>query len=374
MCGAVARGQDVWTLTTLDFQSRNIAIVGIDEKALRVSAVGGGGEEAVAIEQFLSAEREDSAKPMTAKFALELVDGDRLAGEPAAVVGEQLRWNSPALGSVEIPLRRLAGMSRAGAKRGADTGMPAAEDAVLLSNGDSVTGIITDIGGEKIVVSSGPGPVDVPIDSVAAVRFASAGEKAVAKQAMRLSLDDGSLVTVSNLKLADGKMSLQTLDGQSRQVDLARVTGIEQVHGPLSWLSSRQPGESVQTSFLESNYPAKMNRSVTGGPIRFKDRAFAHGIGVHAQSKLVFPLDGSYQAFRTQYAIDGDLPWADVTVRIKADDKVLHEAEHVRAGVLSPVIQVDLGDAKLLTLEVDYGANNDVQDRFNWIEPALIRK
>jgi hypothetical protein len=29
--------------------------------------------------------------------------------------------------------------------------------------------------------------------------------------------------------------------------------------------------------------------------------------------------------------------------------------------------------AKMLTLEVDYGAANDTQDRFNWIEPALVR-
>ena len=57
-----------------------------------------------------------------------------------------------------------------------------------------------------------------------------------------------------------------------------------------------------------------------------------------------------------------------------ASGRVLHEADHVHAGVLSPVVSVDIGDAKALTLEVDYGANYDVQDRFNWIEPALLKK
>jgi len=39
------------------------------------------------------------------------------------------------------------------------------------------------------------------------------------------------------------------------------------------------------------------------------------------------------------------------------------------------VVIVDLPTmAKMLTLEVDYGAANDTQDRFNWIEPALLKK
>ena len=44
-----------------------------------------------------------------------------------------------------------------------------------------------------------------------------------------------------------------------------------------------------------------------------------------------------------------------------------------RAAMLSPAVVLDLAGAKTLTLEVDYGENYDVQDRFNWIEPALLR-
>ncbi len=79
------------------------------------------------------------------------------------------------------------------------------------------------------------------------------------------------------------------------------------------------------------------------------------------------------KSFRTQYAIDGDQPWADVTVRIKLDGKVAYEKTHVTSGVLSDVVNIDLNGAKTLTLEVDYGENYDVQDRLNWIEPALLR-
>ena len=46
---------------------------------------------------------------------------------------------------------------------------------------------------------------------------------------------------------------------------------------------------------------------------------------------------------------------ADVTVRIKLDDKVVHEREHFHAGELSPPVVVDLNGATSLTLEVDFG-------------------
>src|SRR5206468_11290317 len=131
--------------------------------------------------------------------------------------------------------------------------------------------------------------------------------------------------------------------------------------------STRAPAESVYIPYFgnDSLYAAKMDANYKGEEIRFRDTRFARGIGVHAYSRLAWDLDGTYAAFRTRYAIDGDGPLADVTVRIKLDDKVAYEKEHVRAGVLSAVVLLDLTNAKRLTLEVDFGANGSTQDRFN---------
>jgi hypothetical protein len=58
---------------------------------------------------------------------------------------------------------------------------------------------------------------------------------------------------------------------------------------------------------------------------------------------------------------------------VKLDDKVVHEQTDFRAGVLAPPLVIDVTGKKQLILEVDYGQNYDVQDRFNWIEPAFLR-
>src|SRR6185369_8072980 len=88
-------------------------------------------------------------------------------------------------------------------------------------------------------------------------------------------------------------------------------------------------------------WPARNDLAVDGSPLRANGRTFSRGIGVHSYSRLTYEIDSSqWPAFRTQYAIDagrGGEPrsLADVTVRIKLDDRVVHEQAHIRPGDLS---------------------------------------
>ena len=229
----------------------------------------------------------------------------------------------------------------------------------------------------------------MPVDSVASVQFAATAGAAPpaagtappaaggAARAFRLRLGDGSSLPAASLTLAGDKLMADLGDGKPRPLDLARVGAIEQVNGPASWLSGRQPSQSLYVPYFGQgqDFPARINQAVDGSSdLRFDGKTFRRAIGVHAYSKLVYPLDGQYAAFRTQYAVDERLGRADMTVRVKLDDKVVHEKQNVRAGTLSPVVTVDLAKAKTLTLEVDYGGGTDVQDRLVWLEPALLKQ
>ena len=48
-------------------------------------------------------------------------------------------------------------------------------------------------------------------------------------------------------------------------------------------------------------------------------------------------------------------------------------AAPARQGATASHYQIDVGSAKSITLEVGFGNGYDVQDRFLWIEPALLR-
>ena len=395
----MAAAQSKWTLTTADFRSKQVDLVSIDDKGATFAD-----KSVVPFADLLLLDRELDPKQQQAagagaggggKFVLYLAGGEQFRGEPVKLEGETLHWHSPAVGGMQVPLRQVTSLVRAIAapsqqQQQQQLAPPAAgeqqrtEDEITLANGDMLRGIVTNISGEGVTVQAGGNETPVPLDGIRSVALAATAGASTANQsqtgrAFRIRLDDGSIVTAPQLRTAATDTLVLTLaDKSTRNIPLESVATIEQLNGPVSWLSSRPPSENVQTPLLDTTRPARMDRTVTGKPIRFGERTYARGIGVAPYSRLSWPIDpktrGDYQTFRTQYAIEGAGQYADVTVRVKLDDRVVHERQKLTAGELSPVVLVPLpAGAKTLTLEVDFGGNYGVQDRFNWIEPALVK-
>ncbi len=384
----LAAAQSGWTLTTSDFKTRPVNLVALDDAGAKVTEqTAGAAESVIPWQQILQLDRvvETPAtpatappKPAAAKFTLYLANGDRFAGEPRALEGETLGWSSPAAGRVDVKLKQVIAIART-TEPPPRRDPQRTEDVVSLANGDATRGLISAIDESGITVQSTGNDVAVPWDSVRTVLLAAVASAninngaAKTERGVRVALADGSVLSGATIHMSGDKATLGAGDAR-REIAAGAVTSIEQVNGPVAWLSSLPPAENVQTPFLETIFSARMDRTVTGEPIRFGEQTFPRGIGVHAYSRLVWalPQGDRYQTFRTQYAIDGDKPYANVTVRVKLDDKVVHEMQDFVAGKISDVVQIPLAGAKTLTLEVDYSQTYDVQDRFNWIEPALL--
>jgi hypothetical protein len=375
---AAARAQENWTLTTADFRNASVALKAMDANGVRVTDPSTNSDRAVGMDEFLQLERPVPGAAAQGKFVLHLAAGDQLGGEPVSIAGEELVWNNPAAGQVRVPMSRVAAMTKPGQQ---PPDRRPNEDVVTLANGDAVRGIIAGIEGGKVSVQrpDAPEPLPVPVDSIARIQFAATAAPAAGgadARSFRVRLADGSTLPARAVTFANGQLSVDLGDGKPRPLDVTRVAAVEQVNGPAAWLSGRPPAQSVYVPFFgpSQEYPARMDAAVDGSrDLRFGGRSFRRAIGVHAYSKLTWPLDGKYAAFRTQYAVDERLAHADMTVQVKLDDRIVHEKQHVGAGTLSPVITVDLAAAKSLTLEVDYGGGTDVQDRLVWLEPALLK-
>ncbi|QOV89947.1 NPCBM/NEW2 domain-containing protein [Humisphaera borealis] len=373
----VAAAEDAWTLTTADLKSESVAVKAFDgDKGLTVTPLAGGADRTVAVDRFVDLARPVAAIKPVGAYDLHLVGGDHINGDPAGMKGESIVWKTAAAGDVAVPLTRIAGIGKAGARFLAERRR---DDLVVFTNGDTARGTLMDLTPEQIVVKTDAGNTPVPFASLSRVALASTVQPSGKnlKPTFRIQVDDGSVLSATTAKIADGKLEA-TIGGAARSIDLARVAGIEQVNGPVAFLSTRQPSANVYTPFLGSDqrFVARMNSDFEGGPIRFRDRVYPRAIAAHSYSKITWPLDGSYSAFRTRYALDPKASGGnggDVTVRIKLDDKVVHEKTGVRPGQLFDPVIVDLGSAKELTLEVDYGAMIDSNDRLNWLEPALLK-
>ena len=158
------------------------------------------------------------------------------------------------------------------------------------------------------------------------------------------------------------------------QIDADRVVAVEVIGGRWEWLTDHRPISYEQASMLGPGWEYLPGRSVLNAPILVAGESYERGIGVHSRSNLVFELGGDYREFVTSFGMDDDSgPLADVTVVILVDGQRRFEKTHVRRGSLIGPIRVDVSHAGRIELIVEYGDNGDMQDRFDWVEPGLIR-
>jgi len=363
-----------WTLTTKDFRKETVTLRSLDDAAVIYVREGDDQPIRLPIDQFLSLSRDASPVALDqGALVLHLAGGGRLVGEPVRMEGDSIVWRTRAIGDVPASLRTARGITRGDQPLPPPPADAFAQDRIRLRNSDTLEGIVADVTDGQLMLQSGTDLLPVPLESIASVQFATAAQQAPQQQrGFELRLDDGSTVW-SRLVQIEGDHVLADVAGQTRRMTVSRVLAIDQVNGPVVWLSDRIPDQIEQTPFIGDPVTTRFNTDLDGRPIRIADRLIAKAIAVHARSRLTWTLPEDYATFRCQYAIDGNRPLANVVVRIRLDDRIVHEQENVTIGPPRPVFEVDIRGAQKLTLEVDYGETYHVQDRLIWIEPALVR-
>lgn len=328
-----------------------------------------------AARQLLAA---NAARTRHGPLAITTIDGDLLTGEPVGIDNGFLNWKNDAVGEVKLPLDRLQKLIRLPDSQ-PSTALPT-EDVAVLNNGDRIHGVVSGFTSEMLTLQPLTGdPMSVPLDSLKQIAFAQTASAPtmpgheMLDHGFVVSLVDTSRLTVAKLEYADGAFLMTRVDGAKSSIPLALVQAVEQKGRPVVWLSDLKPTESVQHSFLGRQWPVAFDHAVDGAPLAFESQRYSHGIGVHAYSKLSFDLPPGFDRLRLAYAIQGDAPYADVTVRVMLDGKVAYESANFHAGVLTTREAIQLGNARQISLEVDSADGQDTQDRFQWIEPALIR-
>jgi hypothetical protein len=360
-----------WLLTDLQFHTRAVAIDLVDSSGVHAT------DGVTPWDQILEISHNvPSTAVPSAHQTLIFRGGDHLAGQPVSFDGNSIQWNTPMLGQIGFPIDSVVGISR-GSTSPPDLDQVRTDDVVRLSNGDSVHGIINQITATAVTIQAGDATPTLNWDAIEAVLFSTApGNPASATRRMfRLRLQDNESITVSDISLTDNQITMTFPDKSTHEIAPAQVAAIEQLNGPITWLTSLRPSADVYRPFFSESFPTVIDRTVADhSPIRDKYPAFHHGIGCHSYSKLTYNLDGNFAAFRTQFVVDSNSPLADVTVRIYLDDKQVFEVKGVKAARIQPVVTVPLEGAKSLSLEVDYGQNYATEDRFIWLDPAFMRK
>ncbi|HUU82470.1 MAG TPA: NPCBM/NEW2 domain-containing protein [Phycisphaerae bacterium] len=329
-----------------------------------------------------------TASRATDAVRLELIGGGLLFGRATGSEDDAVVFESPTIGKIRVPLTRILAWKTPAADeprfRSAVTTLADrdedAPDALLLTNGDVVRGFVaaidetgflveTDSAGQSrvahdTVVAAAMVPTDVPSDGP----DPSDGLRA------NVLTTDGQRLTASTLDWSERFVAATVFEQTALRIRSDRIARIDVIGGRWEWLTALEPISYEHTPALSLDWNWQVNRNVTGGPLRVAGVVYHDGLGVHSQCSITFDLMGAFSEFVTSMGVDDQAgPYADVDVEIRVDGQLRFTRQGVRGGVLYGPVRLDVAGAKRIKLTVLFGRNADLQDRFDWIEAALIR-
>ncbi|MBN2578479.1 MAG: NPCBM/NEW2 domain-containing protein [Pirellulales bacterium] len=314
---------------------------------------------------------------------LVLTDGGLLPAEVLAADKDALQAESDRFGPLAIPLEMLAGVmfqlpnSAAGRDALLERILHASGDAdrLVLENGDALSGAWEALHRNAVQWKSEVGVTDVELARISAVSFNPALRRKPAPHPLAWAgWDDGSRLLVDQIRIENGAVQV-TVFGQTWKTALTRLVFLQALSGRAVYLSDCKPGTYRFTPYLSIRWPYQNDRNVDGGLLRNDGRLYLKGLGVHSAAQLSYPLEGKYQKFQAELAVDDSTDGGgSVRFHVLVDGHEKFASEIVHGRQPPTPVSVDVSGAKQLELIVDYADRGDVQDRADWLGARVIRK
>lgn len=301
-----------------------------------------------------------------------LVNGDQVHGKvtfpTARTVKVAAGW-----GSLTVPLRWCSAirLNDQAALPGSVT-----KDTLVLSN-DRVEGDIDGIANGKVTLNLGGKNVPLELSRVQALALAPKprGNEPAGGLLLGVDLGGGQRVTGRWVALTPDILTVKTDWGENLDIPVGSISRLEVKNGKLVYVSALRPTEVKYTPYLDAAQPYRVDRAVSGKPMRLAGKLYSRGLGVRSRTDMTYALDGGYQTFTSMVGLDDTVAGAgSVIFRVYGDDKVLFESPILRGGDAPIEVKVPLKGVLLLRLEVDYGDNGDAADHADWADARLLRQ
>jgi len=196
---------------------------------------------------------------------------------------------------------------------------------------------------------------------------------ASAYQVVHLSSDD--TLSGSWQSLTANSVSLKMPWGAAWEIPIDSVVDIGTRNGNLVHLSDMEPATVEQTPYFGRLLAYRRDQSLDGGNLKMKGKVYSKGLAVHSRCVLSYALDDEFTIFKTTVGFDDAAGGrGSVVCRVLADGKELFSKGDLRSDQDPQALELSVQGAKLLSLEIDFGENEDVGDRVIWAEARLFRK
>jgi NPCBM/NEW2 domain-containing protein len=253
---------------------------------------------------------------------------------------------------------------------------PVMRDTLVLAN-DRVEGPIQGVAAGKVNIEIGGKPVPLELSRVQAIALAPRSRSSEDRVGLLLAIDlgGGERLTGRWVKLEQDILTVRLDWGDTLDVPVNSISRLEVKNGKLVYLSDLKPTEVREIPYLDGSFPFRVDRSVSGRPIRLGGKTYRRGLGVHSRSELTYTLDGGYQTFAALLGVDDAVGGqGSVVFRVFGDEKPLYESPVISGGDPPAEIKLNVRGVLLLRLEVDYADNGDVADHADWADARLLRQ
>ena len=320
---------------------------------------------------------------------LVLASGDHLVLRPESMTDEALmaRWaRFPLWSPVTLPLEGIRGALLQGpldrssrvrlVNRLIDHKTP--HDVLVLNNADTVSGQLEALDETGFKLKTSIGDTVVNLSRVAGVGFNP--ELTLAPRPLRsgavVSMTDGTIVAGTAFRLVGAdKLAFQTTFGAALEIPLQTLAGLQFFGERLAYLSDLEPAAYQFQPYLGLVWPLRRDRSLLGDTLRLRGVPSAKGLGVHSQSDVNYTLNGEWRRFQATVGIDDETSGqGSVVFRVLLDGRQVYESP-VLTGTSRPLDlpPIELGQARTLTLRVDYATRGDIQDHADWCAARLVK-
>lgn len=321
--------------------------------------------------------------PQADAVRLELLGGDLLLGQVTGFADQRADFLTRTLGTLAVPLSRIRLLRTAAADSAQNRrtlkellAQPAgADDALLLVNGDVLRGLIVAIDDQTFTIETRQGVSGIPASRVAAAVVVPLDVPNGPTPRVRIHTTDGQRLTATQFHWTGFSALAAVLEQTQLKIAGDRIDRLDLIGGRWVWITALDPISYQHTPALSLPWSWHADRNVVGSPIRVAGRQFDRGLGVHGQSSITFDLKGAYAEFVTYLGLDDDTgPYANVDVEIRVDGQLQFQQQNITPGTLHGPVRLNVLGAQRIKLSVLLGANVDLQDRFDWVEAALIRR
>jgi hypothetical protein len=320
---------------------------------------------------------------------LRLASGGEIVGYQIEVDRDRVALESDLIDTIDLPLDAVTAIhfdppravesDRESKIEAAEVG--ADQHVLLLANGDTLTGRLVSIQGAKVVFRVGDDHITLDRNRVAAVvtNFSSAKEPDATSVRTWVGLSDGSRALASSIE-TDGKQHKLTVSpGTIITVPTEAVVALQPLGGRAVYLSDLQPAGYRHVPFLELPWDYQFDRNVLGGPLDAGGKLHLKGIGMHSAARITYDLDGKYELFAADLAIDDATRGrGSVACRVFLDDgsgewQLKYESPVVRGREQPVPMAIDVQSAKRISLLVDFADRVVEQDHLNWLNARVIK-